>query len=53
MYVLCRNVDGKMVAAPGQLHSYTTKIEAARIYPTIEAARLDACSNEYVKKIGR
>lgn len=45
-WVLIRNEDGKYVARPGVEHSYTHKLEAARTWPTQEAAQQEACSNE-------
>lgn len=46
MYVLIRNEDGKYVAPPGREHSYTSKLEKARIFPTKDAAEADKCGNE-------
>jgi len=52
MFVIVRN-DGKYVALPGSHHSYTAKLEDARIFPTRQAADNDRCpENEIVRPIG-
>jgi hypothetical protein len=51
MYVLVRT-DGKYVAPPGQEHSYTSKLEDARIFPTRDAAEKERCvENETVRPV--
>lgn len=49
MYVI-RNADtGKYVAVQGMEHSYTSRLEHARVFRTREAAELDRCpENEVV-----
>lgn len=42
MYIIQRD-DGKYVAKPNSEHSYTDKLENARIYKTIEEAKNDLC----------
>ena len=44
-YVLVRD-DGKYVSRQGSLHSYTDKLQYARLYSSYEVARNDACGNE-------
>lgn len=45
-YVLRRNEDGKFVTAPGSAKSYTTRIENARRFATLEEANRNKCGNE-------
>ena len=49
MFVIKRTRDGKYVAKPGRLKSYTTKLEHAERYPTRERAEACMCKgNERV-----
>ena len=41
-YVIVRN-DGQYAAVPGQESSYTPKLEKARTFWTIEAAKKECC----------
>lgn len=43
-----RRDDGKYVARPGSAHSYTSKLEEARLFATREAAERDCCGNERI-----
>jgi hypothetical protein len=47
MYVLRRSEDGKFVAKPGNIHSYTQFLQCAQVFPTKDAAEDHACGNEY------
>ena len=47
-YVIIRS-DGQYVAKPGSKHSYTKRLQEARIYPTYNAASADYClKNEMI-----
>lgn len=48
MFVIQRLNDGKYVAAPGSEHSYTKRLEDARIFSTRESAELEKCGNETI-----
>jgi len=51
-YVIIRVPDGAYVAQPGAAHSYTTKLEQARIYLTREFADRDRCiGNEIIRSV--
>jgi hypothetical protein len=53
MFMLKRT-DGKYVGKPGSKHSYTTRIDLARVYKTKEEAEKDRCpENEHVVEIPR
>lgn len=47
-YVIQRNEDGKYVAAPGLEHSYTKKLQNARVYESLTEAQSDKCGNETI-----
>lgn len=47
-YVIRRAVDGYYVTAPGLKHSYTAKLQEARVYRTKSLAEDDCCGNEQV-----
>ncbi len=50
-YLIIRT-DGKWVARAGSQHSYTTKIENARVFDTRAAAEADRCvGNEHVVEV--
>ncbi len=51
MYVIKRNSDGRYVAAPGSLHSYTKKLEDAQAFSTRGEANRNKCGNETVVPI--
>jgi hypothetical protein len=42
MFVLQR-VDGVYVARAGSMHAYTTKLEEAQVFRTVEAAEASRC----------
>lgn len=48
---IIRREDGKYVARPGSEHSYTSKLEDARVFRTREEADRDCCGNEQVVPI--
>lgn len=51
MYLIKRN-DGKYVSWPGSEHSYTRRIDLARVYPTRKEAEQDLCiENEQIISI--
>jgi|WetSurSiteA1Bulk_404760.scaffolds.fasta_scaffold558152_1 hypothetical protein len=43
LYVLVHNTTGKYVSMAGSEHSYTTKLEKARIFRSTQTARFHAC----------
>lgn len=43
---LIRREDGKFVSQPGSQHSYTSRLECARIYADRDQAMADKCGNE-------
>ena len=45
LYVVTRE-DGKFVAPSGSEHSYTDKLQKARIFPDRNAAMREKCGNE-------
>jgi hypothetical protein len=47
-YVIIREDDGKYVSRRGSKHSYTKRLEDARLFPTESEAKKDACGNEFV-----
>jgi hypothetical protein len=48
MFVIMRN-DGKHVARPGSMPSYTERLEDAAVYPTAQSAEKDLCvENEHM-----
>jgi hypothetical protein len=47
-YVLKRVEDGKYVARPGSEHSYTNRLERAKIFTSWERAYDAKCDNERV-----
>lgn len=50
-YVLIRT-DGKYVARPGSEHSYTSRLEDAKLFPTRAAAEAERCvENERVARL--
>jgi hypothetical protein len=52
-FIIKNTETGKYVARAGSQHSYTRKLEDARLYPTIESARADRCvDNEAVYFFG-
>jgi hypothetical protein len=49
MFVIKRTDRGSTyVSRDGSGHSYTTRLEAARTWPTREAAQVHCCGNEMV-----
>lgn len=48
LFVIQNDETGKLVAASGYEHSYTTFLQMARTFSTREAARKEACGNETV-----
>jgi hypothetical protein len=40
--------DGGYVTRPGSAHSYTSKLQEARVYATKATARAECCENEIV-----
>lgn len=54
-YVIRRtDQGGGWVAKPGGKHSYTNKLQDARVYPTREAAEADRCpENEVIEPLSR
>lgn len=54
MYLIKRMTDGKFVAPRGAKHSYTTRIDLARVYQTKEEADADRCpENERIIEVPR
>ncbi len=51
MFVLKRVEDGKYVARPGSEHSYTKRLEKARVFEDRASAEADACGNERVYSV--
>jgi hypothetical protein len=49
-YVVIRE-DGRYVARPGSEHSYTRRLQNARVYDTRPEADRDCCSNERVVSV--
>lgn len=47
-YVLKRASDGAYVSKPGAAHSYTKRLEEARIFATAEEAWKNACQENEV-----
>jgi len=45
MFILQRE-DGKFVAPSGSEHSYTDRLQSARLFKSEEEARRDKCGNE-------
>lgn len=53
MFVIIRTEDGAFVTPSGSPHSYTTKLQHARIYRTRLEAEADRCAlNEWVRPLG-
>lgn len=51
MYLIKRN-DGKFVAQSGSEHSYTNRLDLARVYKTKDEATKDLCTgNETIVEI--
>lgn len=48
MYVIKRLSDGKYVARSGSEHSYTSNLQHAQVYMTLEEARRNVCGNETI-----
>ena len=51
MYVIRRNEDGKYVTKPESKHTYTRRLEDARVFRSREAAEWHACGNEQVMTV--
>lgn len=52
MYVIVRDEDGKYVTPPGQDKSYTTKLQEAQGFSSIDAAtKFGVCGNESIVPI--
>ena len=56
MFVIVRHsdgdrFDGHYVAMDGSQHSYTKRLEEAKVFNTREAAKREACGNESVRGI--
>lgn len=47
MYILRRD-DGYFATPPGRRHSYSQRLQDARVFPSLEAAKSEACANEAV-----
>lgn len=48
MFIIKRK-DGQYVARPGAVHSYTFRLQSARVYKTLADAERDRCpENEYI-----
>ncbi len=51
-YVIVRDSDGKYVAVGGAEHSYTDKLEEARIFKSLQTAQWECCvENETIHDI--
>ena len=50
-YAIKRIKDGKFVALPGSKKSYTTSINNAQVFNTLEDAKMNSCGNEVAVKI--
>lgn len=51
MYILQNNDNNKYVAHSGSEHSYTNRLEQARVFKTKESAQKHACGNETILHI--
>lgn len=52
-YVIQRNEDGKYVAPPGREHSYTNKLQNARVFNAREDAERERCGNETIVPVAQ
>ena len=49
-YILIRT-DGKYAARSGMKHSYTRRLEYARVFSTRESAERERCENETIRRV--
>jgi hypothetical protein len=48
VFVIQRCDDGSYVARPGSVHSYTKKLQDARVFSSREDAERERCGNETI-----
>lgn len=48
MYVIQNCDDAKFVARPGSQHSYTNRLQDARVFQTRDDAERERCGNETI-----
>lgn len=47
-FIIQRNEDGKYVALPGRKHSYTNRLQEARVFHSMSEAKREKCGNETI-----